>query len=105
MICVALRGFAYPNLELGTYTHKLDSLHVYERHFDTLHELVDQGPAGYYEIECPRIQSATEVYALIKYSEKMQNENFNVAHETLIKSSFFNWLRDNKYVGQRELDV
>ena len=30
----------YPNLELGTYTHYVHSLHIYERHFDLIKEMI-----------------------------------------------------------------
>lgn len=41
-------------LELGTYTHKVDSLHVYQRHYDMLRALVSEGVDGYEHIEVPR---------------------------------------------------
>lgn len=30
----------YPNLKLGTYTHTVDSLHIYERHFELVDEML-----------------------------------------------------------------
>ena len=103
MVCVALRGMSYPDLVLGNYNHKLDSLHVYERHFDTLRELVDHGSAGHYDIPCPVIETPIEVYALINYAEKLTNDNFSMALEALKQSAFFNWLRENKYGSDLEL--
>jgi thymidylate synthase len=32
----------YPDLELGTYTHKADSFHVYEKDFDAMEDLVSK---------------------------------------------------------------
>jgi thymidylate synthase len=50
-------------LELGTYTHTADSLHVYERHFNLLEEIA-AGDA-YIPMECPRINGIEEVRHLI----------------------------------------
>lgn len=30
----------YPELELGTYTHKVNSMHVYERHYDLINDML-----------------------------------------------------------------
>jgi hypothetical protein len=30
----------YPNLELGTYTHYVHSMHIYERHFELVKEML-----------------------------------------------------------------
>jgi hypothetical protein len=32
----------YPELEMGTYTHIVHSLHIYERHFDLIKDMLDQ---------------------------------------------------------------
>lgn len=44
-----------PNLQHGTYTHIANSMHVYERHFAMIEQLVHDGYAGYYPIEVPPI--------------------------------------------------
>tara|TARA_R100000655_G_scaffold34765_3_gene67639 strand:+ start:932 stop:1864 length:933 start_codon:yes stop_codon:yes gene_type:complete len=36
-----LRENHYPNLELGSYTHIVHSIHIYERHFDLVKEMLD----------------------------------------------------------------
>ena len=59
-----------PDLEMGTYTHKVDSLHVYERHFDLLRELAQSRPSDYERIEKPRISSAHEVHQLFEYLKR-----------------------------------
>ncbi len=41
-------------LTLGPYTHFVNSLHVYEPHFDMLAELVRIGIDGYYPVAIPR---------------------------------------------------
>jgi hypothetical protein len=30
----------YPELEMGTYTHIVHSLHIYERHFDLIEDMI-----------------------------------------------------------------
>jgi thymidylate synthase len=56
-----------PIVKLGTYTHKVDSLHVYERHFNLLKNLANNGPDEYYKIEVPRVEGITEVYELLDF--------------------------------------
>lgn len=38
----------YPNLEIGAYTHFVNSIHVYERHWEMLEQLVAEGESGFY---------------------------------------------------------
>jgi thymidylate synthase len=44
---------AYPDLKIGRYTHKVDSLHVYERHWSMLNELINGGEKDYYTVFVP----------------------------------------------------
>lgn len=44
---------AQVHVKPGTYTHVVDSLHVYQRHFDMIKTLVDEGMNGYEEIYVP----------------------------------------------------
>jgi len=53
-----------PDIELGTYTHKVDSLHVYGRHFELLEQLVNCSRRDYVRIDVPKITSAHEVQEL-----------------------------------------
>jgi len=78
----------YEGLALGTYTHKVDSFHVYERHFDMLDQIIDEGRDGYYEIYCPEIFDRREVVNLMSFkSEDCDKKN----HQ------FTEWLNDNRY--------
>lgn len=61
MLFVMLQDL-YKDLELGTYTHKADSLHVYGRHFDMLEKIVHGDEFNY--VSCPRIESQHEVRVL-----------------------------------------
>lgn len=42
---------------VGRYRHKADSLHIYERHFEMVQRIIDQGEEGHYTIDCPRMDS------------------------------------------------
>lgn len=91
MVYVYLRS-TYPELKLGKYVHKVDSLHVYERHFKMLENIVIDGYKGLYEIECPEISSPEEVEFLI-------NRVHIPNHSIPPTYNFSRWLLDNKYRG------
>ena len=61
MLYVYLRE-VYPTLRLGTYHHLADSLHVYERHFGLLLDLLTEQVEP---VECPMIEDANEVDDLL----------------------------------------
>lgn len=56
-----------PDIEMGYYCHKVDSLHVYERHWDMLAQIVEDGSAGYKKIEIPRILNHEEILQLQRH--------------------------------------
>jgi len=70
----------------GTYTHKVDSLHVYERHFKMLDELLKQGMNGYYEVDVPAI-SEFEAMNMPKYHIHKRME------KDCGSTPFFDWLQ------------
>lgn len=78
----------YPDLTMGSLTHKVDSFHVYERHFKMLEDIVDQGNDGYYEVKCPQIYDRAEVVNLLSYEYDDHNEEHH---------QFTRWLNDNRY--------
>jgi len=55
MLFVMLRELKYYDLELGTYTHKADSFHIYERHFAQMEEILNNEGENFYEVFTPRI--------------------------------------------------
>ena len=57
----------YPDLKLGTYTHDVASLHVYERHFKMLEALVEQGWAGFIPIVWPKPERLEDMTSLLNY--------------------------------------
>lgn len=42
-----------PSLKIGTYTHITNSMHVYERHFDMIYNIVAQATNGYTRLDVP----------------------------------------------------
>ncbi len=80
---------AYPELQYGNYHHTVDSLHVYERHFDMLGELVGRESSSgraktsaYTAVLCPKISGPDEVTFL-------RGGNFNTVPD---KYQFTQWL-------------
>lgn len=51
----------YENLEMGKYTHKADSLHIYENKFDLMDKILNNNGENFYPIEFPKIKNAAEV--------------------------------------------
>jgi hypothetical protein len=49
---LALLKRVYPTLELGSYVHEVDSLHIYERHFGLVSSMLEQ---EFSPLELPRI--------------------------------------------------
>jgi thymidylate synthase len=69
MVYVTLRD-TYPELVMGNYHHFADSLHIYERHFEMVEEILEH-PIEFDSIDCPRISSSAEV----EYLRSNQIEN------------------------------
>jgi len=87
MVYVMLRDSGYDDLIMGSYTHKVDSFHVYERHFEMLDKLIEHGQNGYYEVYCPEIYDKREVLNLMDFN----SINHRVDHH------FTDWINENKY--------
>lgn len=59
MIYVTLRD-TYPELAMGHYHHFADSLHIYEKHFAMVNEML-ANPRDFEAVDCPKISSSAEV--------------------------------------------
>lgn len=55
----------YPDLQLGIYNHVADSIHIYERHFKMLDDLINDGEDGWYKIITPGIIDGIEARQII----------------------------------------
>lgn len=56
----------YKDLEMGSHYHVVDSLHVYEKHFQMLDDILSN--PEFEDVECPRIKDSTEVDYLIAHN-------------------------------------
>jgi len=95
MVYAVLRN-VYPGLEYGHYTHHVDSLHVYERHFDMMDQILEEGMSGFEPVDCPKIESHHEVYYLKNKAKEL---------DPLTTYPFTYWLQDNKYRKARNGQV
>jgi thymidylate synthase len=59
----------YPSLQMGNYTHMANSMHVYERHYDMIRDLVKNGQMTYRWHNVP-MPSRDEVLELIRSGGK-----------------------------------
>ena len=57
----ALKATRFPHLAPGRYVHRVDSLHVYERHWDMLKRILLEGMNGYNPIIVPYPSSVHDV--------------------------------------------
>lgn len=63
MVFAMLRD-VYPDLELGVYWHKADSLHIYSRHFAMVEDIINNDEPNV-PIDQPKISSSAEVLFLL----------------------------------------
>lgn len=76
MIYARLLEF-YPSLKHGIYVHKVDSLHIYSRHYSMTENILEAGLDGYTPIFIPEFSSPVEVEMIRKHSslfEAAQNK-------------------------------
>jgi thymidylate synthase len=57
----------YPELQLGIYHHAVDSLHVYEKHFQMLETLIAAPADEFKEITAPPISGPDEAKFILKH--------------------------------------
>lgn len=65
-----LLKLVYPDLKYGTYTHLVDSFHVYEKHFEMLKKLTAKHGDPLRVVLCPKILNAEEVEFLLSKKGK-----------------------------------
>lgn len=83
---------AYPDLELGTYTHCDDSYHIYERHFDLVKEMIqtDFMPVSFPKLELDFIEiDGTPTDSLIKL-DKEKDSLINAVDDVA-----YMWIQNN----------
>lgn len=84
----------YPNLTIGTYTHNVDSLHIYEKHFQLVNEMLSEKftPLTYPSLDISLVNingaSVRDVNEMINKIE--YGETFDFGYE----SNFMDWIND-----------
>ncbi len=86
MVYVVLKDLMYPNLKYGNYTHYVNSLHVYERHFNMLKKIVllDEDMT---DVNCPKISSLKEV----EFIQQIKDED-NIKNKIEKDFNFIEWI-------------
>lgn len=74
MLYVYLRDTVYPALELGTYTHLVDSFHVYKQHYHIARSIAFNSSDIFTNIDCPRISSVAEVLSLVENNYRLDKQ-------------------------------
>jgi thymidylate synthase len=69
LVFAYLRFRKYDALERGQYHHKVDSLHIYQRHFDMVREIIRDSMDGYWIPEIPEVSSLDEATFMLDYHE------------------------------------
>lgn len=82
MVLAALWFGGYRELNPGSYVHKVDSLHVYERHWNMIESIVSKGEAAYSEIDMPYVTTPEELEFLLSKPKHDANPppRFELAH-------------------------
>ena len=77
MVLACLKGGPYPGLKPGTYTHIANSLHVYERHFRMIEDILDDGLPGYREIPMywPSMSEVLDAFKLGRTAGLLETDN------------------------------
>jgi len=84
----------YSDLSFGTYFHKVDSFHIYERHFHIMEEIVKNNGENFKEIKVPNVKNKEEALFLKKnfaFIEDQIRKNGNHIFEIDKSFNFTNW--------------
>jgi thymidylate synthase len=93
-----LRGM-YPELELGTYTHCVDSYHVYEKNFELVQKMLEN---KFISVDAPEVNfniiysnSSTTLEMEELYNNIMENDGKITPSETETQNNVMKFLYDN----------
>jgi len=96
MVYVVLKNVMYEDLIYGDYTHYVNSLHVYERHYNMLKKIVllDE---DIIEIDCPKISCVNEVEFIkeIKHTDDVYKKLEDSKLKNNPEFDFIKWLLKN----------
>ena len=84
----------YPDLKMGTYTHNVNSLHIYEKHFGLVNEMLGKSfiAKKYPEISNNIIDERGKPLPLFK---KIESGVINNKTITNLKDPLYNWIIKN----------
>jgi len=82
----------YPNLTLGSYTHNVDSYHIYERHFDLVRDMISQ---EWHDVVFPTltenlISTSGSPMVKLKQLEKYHKDDTMVSNDPV-----YSWIQNN----------
>jgi thymidylate synthase len=83
----------YPDLTLGSYTHTVDSYHIYERHFDLVKDMISK---DWKPVEFPKLNKN-----LINQNGKpttnleLLEAHFKTRNAPIIIDEVYNWIQNN----------
>lgn len=82
----------YPNLTLGSYTHIVDSYHIYERHFDLVKEMIskDWKSVAFPTLTENLINANGTPSSNLSLLEKYYNDDVQVSRDGV-----YNWIQNN----------
>ncbi len=83
----------YPKLELGSYTHTVDSMHIYERHFDLVKDMLAN---EFQAFSFPKIDHNLVDYKGIP-SNALINTVYSIVNDSILNPStkIMTWIYDN----------
>lgn len=92
LMYLKLKEQAYPELELGTYTHISNSLHVYETDFELTKGRIEKGllPNAFPMPNDWRCIKSNDVNSILK--KKLDNEEIDCKFELDANIDFYNWI-------------
>jgi len=93
----------YPNLKMGSYTHIVHSLHIYERHFDLVRGMLEE---SFSHMSYPPINNN------LVTCKGDPTDELNVLEDSILNSEhtqfsdpLFKWLCDFSYMGYGDVDL
>jgi len=89
----------YPDLEMGSYTHSVDSYHIYERHFDLVKDMISKKwtPVEFPKLNENLISQNGKPSSVLHFLEEYYNDPTPVSSDALI-SWIQNNMRDEVYI-------
>lgn len=64
----------YPDLEIGVYSQRADSVHIYEKHFDMVSKIIQNKGINYKVIDCPKISHYSEAEFMRNYFSDIEKD-------------------------------